>query len=170
MNGPIIYISGGARSGKSSFAQQLAEQLSAHPVYLATAQSFDAEMADRIKQHQSDRDARWRTYEEPLSLVQALSQYRSRGDVILVDCLTLWLSNIMLAEKDILTEIDNLMVYLKTQPATLIFVSNEVGMGIVPDNALARSFRDAAGRLNQAVAAASDEAYLLISGLPLRLK
>lgn len=170
MSCPIIYISGGARSGKSSFAQQLAEQLSPNPVYLATAQSFDAEMADRIKQHQSDRDARWRTYEEPLSLVQALSQYRSRGDVILVDCLTLWLSNIMLAEKDILTEIDNLMVYLKTQPATLIFVSNEVGMGIVPDNALARSFRDAAGRLNQAVAAASDEAYLLISGLPLRLK
>ena len=169
MSGSIIYISGGARSGKSSFAQKLAEQLSPHPIYLATAQAYDAEMSDRIRRHQSDRDARWRAHEEPIDLCQALSGYSS-GDVIVIDCLTLWLSNILLAEKNVETETDKLVTHLKSQQATLILVSNEVGMGIVPDNALARSFRDVAGRLNQAVAAVSDEAFVLISGLPLRLK
>ena len=169
MSGSIIYISGGARSGKSSFAQKLAEQLSPHPIYLATAQAYDAEMSDRIRRHQSDRDARWRTHEEPIDLCQALSGYSS-GDVIVIDCLTLWLSNILLAEKNVKMEEDKLVSHLKNQQATLIVVSNEVGMGIVPDNALARSFRDVAGRLNQTVAAVSDEAFVLISGLPLRLK
>lgn len=169
MSGSIIYISGGARSGKSSFAQKLAEQLSPHPIYLATAQAFDDEMKDRIKHHQSDRDGRWRTHEEPIDLCQALSGYGD-GDVVLIDCLTLWLSNILLAEKHVETEIEKLVSHLKVQQATLIFVSNEVGMGIVPDNGLARMFRDAAGRLNQAVAAESESAYLLVSGLPLRLK
>lgn len=169
MSGSIIYISGGARSGKSSFAQQMAEQLSPRPIYLATAQAFDDEMTDRIMNHQFQRDARWQTHEEPLHLVDALSRYSS-GAVILVDCLTLWLSNIMIAKKDVVKEIDRLISCLHTPQATLIFVSNEVGMGIVPDNGLARCFRDAAGRLNQAVAAKSDAAYFLVSGLPLRLK
>lgn len=170
MSCKIIYISGGARSGKSRFAQEMAENLSPHPIYLATAQSFDDEMSDRIKRHQADRDARWRTHEEPIHLTQALKRYRGSGDVLLVDCLTLWLSNIMLAGMDVSSEIDRLTAYLKTQQATLIFVSNEVGMGIVPDNALARSFRDFAGRLNQSVAGLSEEAYVLVSGLPLRLR
>jgi adenosylcobinamide kinase/adenosylcobinamide-phosphate guanylyltransferase len=170
MSGSIIYVSGGARSGKSSFAQKMAEQRSANPIYLATAQSFDDEMTDRIKRHRLDRDERWRTHEEPIHLVQALSTYQDKADIVLIDCLTLWLSNIMLAEKDVATEIDRLISYLKTQHATLIFVSNEVGMGIVPDNPLARTFRDAAGRLNQLVAATSCKAYVLISGLPLCLK
>lgn len=169
MSGKIIYITGGARSGKSRFAQDLAEKLSCHPIYLATAQSFDDEMSDRIRRHQADRDSRWRTHEEPLNLVSALATY-NRDDVILVDCLTLWLSNILLVQSDVVTETNNLISYLTTQQATLIFVSNEVGMGIVPDNVLARKFRDTAGQLNQAVAEKSDAAYLLVSGLPLRLK
>lgn len=169
MTSNIIYISGGARSGKSRYAQNLAESLSPRPIYLATAQALDSEMQQRIVRHQQDRDARWDNVEEPLDLAGALRRHDGEGHVILVDCLTLWLSNMMFADQDISEQRAALCALLPTLRATLIFVSNEVGMGIVPDNALSRSFRDEAGRLNQDIAALSHQAYFMVSGLPLRL-
>ncbi|MCC2603589.1 bifunctional adenosylcobinamide kinase/adenosylcobinamide-phosphate guanylyltransferase [Sphingopyxis yananensis] len=169
MTSNIIYISGGARSGKSRYAQNLAESLSPRPIYLATAQALDSEMQQRIVRHQQDRDARWQNIEEPLDLAGALRRHDSEGRVILIDCLTLWLSNLMFADQNIREQRNALCALLPTLRATLIFVSNEVGMGIVPDNALSRSFRDEAGRLNQDIAALSHQAYFMVSGLPLRL-
>lgn len=169
MTSTIIYISGGARSGKSRYAQNLAESLSPRPIYLATAQALDSEMQQRIVRHQQDRDARWQNVEEPLDLTGTLRRHDGKGRVILIDCLTLWLSNIMFADHDISEQRTALCALLPTLRATLIFVSNEVGMGIVPDNALSRSFRDEAGRLNQDIAALSHQAYFMVSGLPLRL-
>lgn len=169
MTSNIIYISGGARSGKSRYAQNLAESLSPRPIYLATAQALDSEMHQRIVRHQQDRDARWHNVEEPLDLAGALRRHDGEGRVILIDCLTLWLSNMMFADQDISEQRTALCALLPTLRATLIFVSNEVGMGIVPDNALSRSFRDEAGRLNQDIAALSHQAYFMVSGLPLRL-
>lgn len=169
MTSNIIYISGGARSGKSRYAQNLAESLSPHPIYLATAQALDSEMQQRIVRHQQDRDASWQNVEEPLDLAGALRRHDGEGRVILIDCLTLWLSNLMFANQDITQCRTALCALLPTLHSTLIFVSNEIGMGIVPDNALSRSFRDEAGRLNQDIAALSHQAYFMVSGLPLRL-
>jgi adenosylcobinamide kinase / adenosylcobinamide-phosphate guanylyltransferase len=170
MPSTIIYISGGARSGKSHYAQNLAKRLSPNPIYLATAQALDSEMEQRILRHQMDRDARWQNHEEPADLAGALRRLDADGAVILIDCLTLWLSNLMLAECDIAAQRAALCALLPTLRATTIFVSNEVGMGIVPDNALSRHFRDEAGRLNQDIAALSHQAYFMVSGLPLRLR
>ncbi|TSA80142.1 bifunctional adenosylcobinamide kinase/adenosylcobinamide-phosphate guanylyltransferase [Deinococcus detaillensis] len=167
--GKLIYITGGARSGKSSFAERQALHLSGHAVtYLATAQAFDGEMRARIERHQSDRPAEWITLEEPLDVVTALQA--AHTPTVLLDCLSLWVSNLMLAELEdgeVLARVDDL---LRRNTATLIVVSNEVGLGIVPDNALARRYRDLLGWANQRFAAAADEAHLLVSGLPLRLK
>ncbi|AZI45144.1 bifunctional adenosylcobinamide kinase/adenosylcobinamide-phosphate guanylyltransferase (plasmid) [Deinococcus psychrotolerans] len=167
--GKLIYITGGARSGKSSFAERQALRLSGHAVtYLATAQAFDGEMRARIERHQSDRPAEWITLEEPLDVVAALQT--AHTPTVLLDCLSLWVSNLMLAEREdgeVLARVDDL---LRHNSATLIVVSNEVGLGIVPDNALARRYRDLLGWANQHFAAAADEAHLLVSGLPLRLK
>ena len=162
-------VLGGARSGKSCHAQALAEAIAPARLYIATAQAFDAEMRDRIAHHQSDRDASWTTIEAPHDLPAAI---RARADapVILVDCLTLWLSNRLLADADLESAASDLLGAIATTTAPIILVSNEVGFGIVPDNALARRFRDAAGRLNQRLAAACDVVELVVAGIPLRLR
>lgn len=165
-----LLVLGGARSGKSRHAQAIAEAAGDDLVFVATGQAFDAEMAERIARHRADRDSRWRTVEAPLDLVQALAAADRGGTLILVDCLTLWASNLLLADVDVDAATDALVAHLATAQARIIFVSNEVGWGIVPDNALARRFRDVAGRLNQRVAAAVGQVDLVIAGLPQRLK
>lgn len=167
---PVTLVLGGARSGKSSYAERLAEGCDGACVYLATATAGDAEMAERIAHHRARRGGRWRTREEPLALANALAEAAEPGHVVLVDCLTLWLSNVMFADLDVENERGELIAALPRLRGPVIFVSNEVGLGIVPDNALARRFRDEAGRLNQAVAAAAQSVVLVAAGLPLVLK
>jgi adenosylcobinamide kinase/adenosylcobinamide-phosphate guanylyltransferase len=165
-----LLVLGGARSGKSRHAQLRAEAETGALVYIATGQAFDTEMEDRIARHQADRGPRWRTVEAPLDLPGAIAAEAAPGRVLLVDCLTLWASNLMLAERDDEAEAVRLAAVLRESRSPVILVSNEVGLGIVPDNALARRFRDVAGRINQIVAAAVDEAVFVAAGLPLRLK
>lgn len=165
----LVFIIGGARSGKSAHAERLIEALPAPWTYLATGQAFDAEMEDRIAEHKARRDQRWRTIEAPLELATALRDV-PEGELVLVDCLTLWLSNQILAERDVAKESARLVEVLAAPRGPWFAVSNEVGLGIVPDNALARRFRDAAGRLNQEVAAVADEVLLMAAGLPIKVK
>jgi adenosylcobinamide kinase/adenosylcobinamide-phosphate guanylyltransferase len=165
-----LFVIGGARSGKSRYAQARAEAAGANPVFVATAEAFDDEMRARIAQHRADRDARWRTVEAPRDLPAAIDALNDRRAVVLVDCLTLWTSNLLLANADIPAATAGLCAAVARFEGSLILVANEVGLGIVPDNALARQFRDAAGQINQAVAASADEVVLLTAGLPLTLK
>ncbi len=163
-------VLGGARSGKSRHAQRLAEAVAGEHVFVATAQAFDGEMRDRIARHRDDRDSRWQTVEAPLALAEAISAADGADVVMLVDCLTLWVSNLLLGDHDIDAATDALVAVINAASARIVFVSNEVGYGIVPDNALARRFRDVAGILNQRVAAVVDRVDLVAAGLPLRLK
>jgi adenosylcobinamide kinase/adenosylcobinamide-phosphate guanylyltransferase len=166
----VLFVLGGARSGKSRYAQERAE---AHPgrlAYIATAQSFDDEMTQRIARHRQDRGLRWTTLEEPLDLAGAIERASRDAEVVLVDCLTLWLSNLMLGEIALGDPVAALAGALRRCPCPVILVSNEVGLSIVPDNALARAFRDEAGRLNQQIAALAGEVQFIAAGLPLRLK
>jgi adenosyl cobinamide kinase/adenosyl cobinamide phosphate guanylyltransferase len=160
-------VLGGARSGKSRYAERLIAALPPPWLYIATAQAHDAEMTERIAAHRARRDTQWRTVEAPRDLVGALRPDNSAP--ILVDCLTLWLSNLMLADADIEAEIDRLEAAL-VKTATVVLVANEVGSGIVPDNALARRFRDLQGILNQRIAARADRVVLVVAGLPLVVK
>lgn len=163
----LHFVLGGARSGKSRQAESL---FAAEPacVYIATAQAFDDEMRARIAEHQERRDARWTTFNAPFDLVGALKDAGDRP--ALVDCLTLWLTNWMLAEFDYEAAGERLVEYLKTRAAMTVLVSNEVGLGIVPDTPLGRRFRDAQGRLNQKVAAAAGRVVFVAAGLPLVIK
>ncbi|WP_233588989.1 bifunctional adenosylcobinamide kinase/adenosylcobinamide-phosphate guanylyltransferase [Falsigemmobacter faecalis] len=164
----LTLVIGGARSGKSRYAEGLVRRHPGPWHYIATAQAFDTEMADRIAQHRADRGPDWITHEAPLELTDAL-----RGideGVVLVDCLTLWLSNHLLAGSDLTAEAAALEAALQDHPCPVTLVSNEVGWGIVPDNALARAFRDAQGRLNQRLAARARHVITTIAGLPLGLK
>jgi len=160
-----ILVTGGVRSGKSRYAQARAEALGPRRIYVATAQVLDEEMADRVRRHQADRDDTWTTVEETYDLAGVLD----RRQVVLIDCLTLWLTNLLLAERDIAAERARLVEALAATD-DVVLVTNEVGLGIVPDNALARRFRDEAGWLAQAVAEVCDEVWLTAAGLPLRLK
>jgi adenosylcobinamide kinase/adenosylcobinamide-phosphate guanylyltransferase len=168
---PFNLVLGGARSGKSAFAQRAAEALAADGrlVMIATAQAFDSEMAERIARHQKDRGPAWTTLEAPLDVAGALATLGA-DDVVVVDCLTLWLSNLMLGEQDVATAAAGLVEAVGRFDGSLWLVSNEVGFGIVPDNALARRFRDEAGRLHQALAQAAEAVTLVVAGLTLRLK
>lgn len=168
--GKVILVLGGARSGKSRFAQALAEASEGELIYIATAQAFDAEMTDRIARHKSDRGPRWQTVECPLNLAASVSEHSGDGITILIDCLTLWLSNLMLGEGDIEAAVVALKSVLATTPGDVILVSNEVGQGIVPDNAPARRFRDEAGWLNQRIAEISNEVWFLTAALAQQLK
>ena len=159
------FVLGGARSGKSAYAEALVTAYPPPWTYLATAQAFDAEMRARIDAHRAARVPGWSTVEAPVKLAEAL---REPGPM-LVDCLTLWLSNLMLGEHDIDAATASLLKLLD-RPHPTVLVSNEVGLGIVPDNALARAFRDAAGRLHQAVAARADRVVFMVAGLPMVLK
>lgn len=162
----LTIILGGARSGKSAFAEQLAMNSGLPKTYIATAQALDGEMADRIAAHRARRHD-WTTTEVPLDLVAALKRVPD-GSVVLIDCLTLWLSNHLLAESD--ADVDGLLTAIETLPSSVICVSNEVGMGLVPDNALGRKFRDAQGVLNCRIAERADLAVFVAAGLPLVLK
>lgn len=166
----ITLILGGARSGKSRLAEELAEKRNGRLVYVATAEAGDDEMKARIAEHKSRRGDRWHSIEAPVAVAEVLQALPSDTGVVLIDCLTLWLSNLMYAGRDIATETTGLLTVLKTVRFPVLLVSNEVGLGIVPDNRLVRDFRDAQGRLNQAVAAAADHAIFMAAGLPLVLK
>ncbi len=166
----VTLVLGGARSGKSAHAEALVESRPGPCVYLATAEAGDGEMAERIAAHRARRGTRWRTLEEPLELAATLAARPAGEGAVLVDCLTLWLSNLMAAERDPAAETARLLEALPGVAAPVVFVSNEVGLGIVPMNPLARRFRDEAGRLNQAVAAAADRVVFVAAGLPLVLK
>lgn len=159
---------GGARSGKSRLAQEAAEAWPGPLVYCATAQAGDAEMAERIARHRADRGPRWQTVECPVDLPEAIGA--ARGDAIVVDCLTLWLANLMFAEHDLDAACAALLEAMAAAPAPLYLVSNEVGLGIVPETPLGRRFRDEAGRLNQMVAAKADKVVFIAAGLSLNLK
>jgi adenosylcobinamide kinase/adenosylcobinamide-phosphate guanylyltransferase len=166
---PLTLVLGGARSGKSSYAESLLSAAEER-LYVATAQAEDGEMGLRIRQHQARRGANWLTVEEPLDLVGALSNHSQPNRPALVDCLTLWLTNLMLGHAQVEKEIDRLLRALPEFSGPVVFVANEVGLGIVPDNALARLFRDHAGRLNQQLAARCQRVVFVAAGLPLLLK
>jgi len=166
----ITFVLGGARSGKSSFAEGLIEASGRQAVYLATGRAWDEEMSERIDQHKARRGEIWSTVEEPLDLVGALEAHAADDKAILVDCLTLWLTNLMMAESDVAAETAKLAEALPRLKGAIICVSNEVGLGIVPENALARAFRDHAGRLHQSVAAVATTVYFVAAGLPLKMK
>jgi adenosylcobinamide kinase/adenosylcobinamide-phosphate guanylyltransferase len=163
-----ILITGGARSGKSAIAEARTLQFGRPAVYIATAQAFDTEMENRIALHQERRGAEWRTHAEPLDLIGALRA--TDGAPRLVDCLTLWLTNLMLGGHDWQAAGRELVACLPQQSAPVVLVTNEVGAGIVPENKLAREFRDAAGLLNQWVAGVADEVTFAVAGLPLKVK
>jgi len=170
MTGQSLFVLGGARSGKSRYAQARAEAIAGRHILVATAEARDAEMRDRIARHRADRDQRWRTVEAPRDLAAAIDAANGADAVVLVDCLTIWISNLMLAEAVIDAATRDLCEAIQRFEGQLILVANEVGLGIVPDNALARRFRDEAGRTNQAVAAAAQEVQIIFAGLPQRLK
>jgi adenosylcobinamide kinase/adenosylcobinamide-phosphate guanylyltransferase len=165
----IILVTGGARSGKSTRAEARAREFAGPPVYIATAEALDAEMRERITKHRARRGSEWLERETPLELVAAIDE-TDGGGARLVDCLTLWLTNLMLAERDWENEARLLAETLGRQRSPVVLVTNEVGLGIVPDNALARRFRDAAGILNQMIARAADEVEFVVAGLPMRVK
>jgi adenosylcobinamide kinase/adenosylcobinamide-phosphate guanylyltransferase len=175
----IIFITGGARSGKSTIAEKRAAEFGAPLGYLATAQILDGEMDERVRQHRERRGAEWHTIEEPINLSQELVRCDGQYKAILVDCVTLWLSNLLFKYEAagpercierIQGDLLQLREILQGMGTPVILVSNEVGMGIVPDNALARLFRDIAGTANQTLAAAADEVHAVISGISLKLK
>ncbi len=170
--GTRILILGGARSGKSRYALRLAERRWQHPLYLATAEAQDAEMARRIAAHHRARGPHWRCIEEPLEIAAILKNRAVKADGILVDCLTLWLSNVLLKEGPgaYARRRQALLAAVRKMRRNLILVSNEVGLGIVPEHELGRTFRDLAGWLNQDLAAAADTVVLVTAGLPLALK
>ncbi|KAB2685180.1 MULTISPECIES: bifunctional adenosylcobinamide kinase/adenosylcobinamide-phosphate guanylyltransferase [Brucella/Ochrobactrum group] len=168
--GKSVLVLGGARSGKSSYAEKMVESSGLKPLYLATGRAFDEEMENRIAVHRGRRGPEWQTVEEPLDLVGALALHAAADRFVLVDCLTLWLTNLMMAERDIARETANLVAMLPSLGGPVVLVSNEVGLGIVPENRMAREFRDHAGRLHQAVAAIVDEVYFMAAGLPLKMK
>ena len=165
----VILITGGARSGKSKRAETRTRAFPGRPVCVATAEARDAEMDERIARHRARRGTDWIEREEPLDLVPTLIS-TDGGGARLVDCLTLWLSNLMHAERDWEREVSELATALPRFKSPVVFVSNEVGLGIVPDNALARSFRDAAGIMNQTIAAVAGEVEFVVAGLPMKLK
>ncbi len=169
-----ILILGGAKSGKSRYALKVAESLAGQRIFVATAQAYDDEMRLRILRHQDERGSSWRTVEEPLDLAGVLEREDGQGRVILIDCLTLWLSNLMTQEKlepdQLVERFDELSEAAARTRAPVILVANEVGLGIVPDNPLARAYRDMAGALNQLLAKSVDRVVFVAAGLPLALK
>ncbi len=189
MSGYITLVLGGARSGKSAWAEQQASKSGHAVLYVATATAGDAEMAGRIAAHRAQRPASWRTVEEPVQLLQAVRDSAAPGDVVVVDCLTLWVSNVMLQmlgeetdpdlaapaiwtdiEAFVIQEMDALLTDAHDRNLTLIIVSNEVGMGVVPATSLGRHYRDILGRVNQVVGRLADSVIMMIAGLPVDLR
>ncbi len=169
----IIFITGGARSGKSRFAERVAESFGAPLGYVATGMVGDSEMAERIRRHRLRRGEKWQTLEEPYDVAGVIRGNDGRFRAMLLDCVTLWLTNLLLHCDDptkVRAEVQALAEMIPALTTPVIIVANEVGMGIVPENALARTFRDLAGEANEILAVAADEAYVVFSGLPLKLK
>jgi adenosylcobinamide kinase/adenosylcobinamide-phosphate guanylyltransferase len=166
----LTLVLGGARSGKSRYAERLVLESGFAPVYVATAEALDAEMAERIAQHRTRRGARWRTIEEPRDLVGTLRRECNERRAVLVDCLTLWLTNLMVAKRPVRTEMARLVELLPSMRGALVLVSNEVGLGVVPTDAMARAFIDHAGWLHQRIAEEADDVVFMAAGLPLHLK
>jgi len=164
----LTLVLGGARSGKSRYAEALVRRAAPPWVYVATAQALDEEMRARIARHRKARDGAWRTLEVPLDLAEAIAG--THDGAVLIDCLTLWLSNTLLAQRNLESESDRLIAALKAAPGPIVAVSNEVGLGIVPDTELGRAFRDAQGALNQRIAALADHVVLMTAGIALTLK
>ena len=165
-----VQVLGGARSGKSAFAERLVAETGLSRHYIATGRAWDDEMRQRIAKHREDRGEGWQTHEEPLALAARIRDLARADRAVLVDCLTLWVTNLMLEERDMAAEFAGLAEAIKAAPGRLVFVSNEVGLGIVPENRMAREFRDHGGRLHQRVAAIVDEVYFVAAGLPLKMK
>ncbi|MFO0993413.1 MAG: bifunctional adenosylcobinamide kinase/adenosylcobinamide-phosphate guanylyltransferase [Hyphomicrobiales bacterium] len=165
-----LLVLGGARSGKSAYAEGRAQACVGEKLYIATAEVTDAEMADRIRHHQERRGGGWRTLEAPLDLADVLLQHDATDRVILIDCVTVWINNLMFHERSIEPAVAEFCAALADAKGHVVVVSNEVGFGIVPENALVRRFRDFAGRANQAIAAVADEVVLVVAGLPLTVK
>jgi adenosylcobinamide kinase/adenosylcobinamide-phosphate guanylyltransferase len=165
-----LLVLGGARSGKSRYAQSLAEASGRHPVLIATAEALDTEMAGRIARHAAARDARWALVEEPLALAVALQREARADRIVVVDCVTLWLGKLLLQDADVVAASRDLAQCVAGLGGPVIFVSNEVGSGIVPENPLARAFKDAQGLLNQALAEVCESVVLVAAGIPLCLK
>lgn len=170
MRSGLLLVLGGARSGKSAYAERQVAESGLERAYLATAEARDGEMAERIAHHRARRGEAWRTVEEPERLEQALAENAGEGRAVLVDCLTLWLSNLLLSGADVEARGAALCRIARTLPGLLVFVSNEVGLGLVPETPLGRNFRDAQGRLNQALAEVADRVVFVAAGLPLLLK
>ena len=169
MEAKLILITGGARAGKSAFAQEWAHALGDEEVsFIATAQALDEEMRARIEKHKAERPATWETLEEPLEVPFALSL--AQANVVVLDCLTLWVSNLMHAGLEVLPEVENLLAIRAETHKILLVVTNEVGMGIVPDNELARKYRDLLGAANRRIAEEADVVYLLVAGIPVKIK
>lgn len=170
--GSITFVFGGTRSGKSAFALAQASAMPGRKIYVATAQALDAEMEERIARHRRDRGSDWETLEEPLHLGRAVRGLAQTYEVAIIDCLTLWLSNLLGADLPVEEAQEDLAASLRsmTGRARLFIVSNEVGMGIVPENEMARQFRDMAGRLNQRIAGIADECFFVAAGIPLKIK
>jgi adenosylcobinamide kinase/adenosylcobinamide-phosphate guanylyltransferase len=167
---PVTLVLGGARSGKSRYAERLVEGAASRGTYCATAEAGDAEMACRIAAHRARRGAFWHTVEAPLALAPVIASATRSERPLLIDCLTLWLSNLLLAGKPVDEETAALCAALRLAECPVVLVANEVGMGLVPETPLGRGFRDAAGRLNQEVAALADRVVFVAAGLPLMLK
>jgi adenosylcobinamide kinase / adenosylcobinamide-phosphate guanylyltransferase len=163
-------VLGGARSGKSAFAEQIVRDSGLQAVYVATATAGDDEMRERITHHRARRGGAWQTIEEPLDLTGVFTREARPGRILLVDCLTLWLSNLMHAGIDAATAAQSFCEKLQQPPCPIVLVSNEVGLGLVPETSLGRQFRDEQGRLNQRVAACVDEVAFIAAGLPLWIK
>ena len=172
-----ILITGGARAGKSSYAQKLAAEIGEKVLFVATAEAKDEDMRLRIEKHKKSRPSYWKTLEAPKDVASVIESAGGGYSVVIIDCITMLVSNVMLgaenetsAESEILKEIDALINVMKTSPATFILVSNEVGLGIVPDNELSRNYRDLLGRANQLIASYADGVYLLVAGIPVKIK
>ncbi|MFH2046277.1 MAG: bifunctional adenosylcobinamide kinase/adenosylcobinamide-phosphate guanylyltransferase [Pseudomonadota bacterium] len=170
----IIFLTGGCKSGKSRHALDLAENITGDKkIFIATCTPFDEEMKERIRRHKEERSKKWHTIEEPVLLSEAISQWSAKSDIILIDCLTLWINNIMLQHTDIdkvSESIQKLVSSLKNSNCPVILVSNEVGSGIVPDNELSRFFRDAAGLVNQKIASIANWVIWMVAGIPVVIK
>jgi adenosylcobinamide kinase / adenosylcobinamide-phosphate guanylyltransferase len=163
-------ILGGVRSGKSRHAEMLGRAHGGALIYIATGEAGDGEMAERIKHHRAARGPEWTTIEEPVELAAVLAREAGPERFVLVDCITLWISNLMGLQRSVPAEVDALAQAIGAAPGAVCLVSNEVGLGIVPDNAMARAFRDATGLAHQRLAAVCDQVVLMVAGLPMRLK
>ncbi len=184
--GKIIFVTGGARSGKSTFAESYCLDKSENPGYIATAETLDEEMIDRVKKHKQQRGSVWQTYEQTLNIQDIVESILNKHDYVLLDCITIYISNMMFSkcldfddisiegindiESYIKNSINMIIEKSKTAKGNLVIVSNEIGLGIVPENKIARIYRDYAGRANQICASNADEVYMVISSIPVRIK